>query len=430
MMNIPIPTGTFDILPEDPKELWRSSYLWEYLEKEIRAFVQCYGFEEIRTPIFERTELFARGVGDTTDIVSKEMYTFEDRGGRSLSLRPEGTASVIRAFVEKRLDLVQSLHRLFYIGPMFRYERPQAGRFRQHHQLGIEVIGIARPELDAELIEMNYALYERLGIENLTVYVNSLGDGESRVRFREALKDYLRGHFEALSEDSKLRFEKNPLRIFDSKDERDKEVLRGAPTILQYLSADCEAHFLAVRRMLDHLKVPYAVNACLVRGLDYYTKTVFEITSGELGAQNTVGGGGRYDGLIKELGGPDLPAIGFATGLERIIQTMLKQKEIVPERRRPHVYVIALGDSASLMASSLVKELRMQGVIALQDMNGKKVKQAMQLASTSRAQYAIVIGENELQKGMCEIKELDSGTVIEKALSEVVSFFMGGKKCI
>ncbi|HXF28881.1 MAG TPA: histidine--tRNA ligase, partial [Chlamydiales bacterium] len=299
-MAIPIPTGTFDILPEDPKELWRSSHLWNYVESVLRSHARLYGFEEIRTPLFERIELFKRSVGDTSDIVSKEMYDFEDKGGRHLALRPEGTASVIRSFVEKQLHTQKAQHRLFYIGPMFRYERPQSGRYRQHHQFGVEVLGAARPELDAELIEMCVSLYEKLGLQNLSVYINSLGDKETRVTFKERLKAYLQPKLSELSAESQRRFETNPLRIFDSKDEKDKEIIKGAPTILDCLTPECEAHFSAVRKVLDHLGIRYEVNAQLVRGLDYYTKTVFEITSGELGAQNTVGAGGRYDGLVKD----------------------------------------------------------------------------------------------------------------------------------
>lgn len=424
-MNIPIPTGTFDILPYDPKEEWRSSYLWNYIEAVMRDLAKTYAFEEIRTPLFERTELFSRGVGDTTDIVSKEMYTFEDRGGRLLSLRPEGTASVIRAFVEKQLNTISSLHRFFYIGPMFRYERPQAGRFRQHNQFGVEVIGSSRAEQDAELIEMCHSLYDSLGLKNLTVYVNSLGDKESRLRFRDALKEYLRPHLASLSEESQKRFEVNPLRIFDSKNEGDREIVRNAPTILQYLSPECEEHFLQVRKVLDHLKIPYAVNPALVRGLDYYTKTVFEVTSGELGAQNTIGAGGRYDGLIKDLGGPDLPSIGFATGIERIIQTLLRQNVGLPERPRTDLYVIPLGEQALYRTFSLVKELRQKGIVALQDMSGKKLKQAMQIASDIKAKFVIVLGENELQTSICELKEMATGTTRKMAFSELPTFLKG-----
>ena len=422
-MNIPIPTGTFDILPEDPKELWRNSHLWSYLEQVVRKHARSYGFEEIRTPLFERTELFQRSVGEGSDIVSKEMYTFEDKGGRSLSLRPEGTASVIRAFVEKKLHTLSAFHRLFYIGPMFRYERPQSGRFRQHNQFGVEVIGSNLPELDAELIEMCYSLYERLGLQNLTVHVNSLGDKESRLKFRDALKEYLRPHLASLSPESQARFELNPLRIFDSKDERDRVIVKNAPTILDHLSDECSEHFKSVCKVLDHLKIPYQINPSLVRGLDYYTKTVFEITAGELGAQNTIGAGGRYDGLIKDLGGPDLPSIGFATGLERIIQTLLRQEAPVPARKRPDVYVIPLGQEALFACFSLVKELRKKGIVCLQDMSGKKLKGAMQLANEAKAEFTIVLGEREIQEGICELKEMDSGVATKISLVEVPLFF-------
>jgi histidyl-tRNA synthetase len=422
-MNIPIPTGTFDILPHDSKEVWRNSFLWTYVESKVRKLAESYGFEEIRTPLFERTELFQRSVGDASDIVSKEMYTFEDKGGRSLSLRPEGTASVIRAFVEKKLYTESNFHRLFYIGPMFRYERPQSGRFRQHHQFGVEVIGSQGAELDAELIEMCYSLYQSLGLQNLTVYVNSLGDKETRGRFREALRDYLRPYLHLLSPESQTRFELNPLRIFDSKNEADKEVMKNAPTILEYLSLECREHFETVCRILEHLNVPFKVNTNLVRGLDYYTKTVFEITAGELGAQNTIGAGGRYDGLIKDLGGPDLPSIGFATGLERVIQALIRQEAPLPQRKRPQLYAIPLGQQASFACFSLVKELRSKGFIALQDMSGKKLKNAMQIANDARAEYTLVLGDREIEEGICEIKEMDTGHVKKLPIAEVGLFF-------
>ncbi len=422
-MTVPSPTGVFDIIPADEKEIWKSSYLWNFLETILREHAALYGFEEIRTPLFERTELFKRSVGDATDIVSKEMYTFEDRGGRSLSLRPEGTASVIRAFIENKMGAQKSQHRLYYIGPMFRYERPQAGRFRQHNQFGVEVIGISQPELDAELIEMCYSLYNRLGLQNLTVYINSLGDKETRARFREALVSYLQPHLDKLSPESKTRFEINPLRIFDSKDEADKEVVKSAPTILEYLSEECKEHFEGVKKVLDRLQVPYVVNSRLVRGLDYYTKTVFEITSGELGAQNTVGAGGRYDGLIKQLGGQDLPSIGFATGIERIIQTLLRSNVQLPVRKTPDVYVIPLGDEAMYHAFSMVQELRRNGIVCLQGMSGKKLKQEMQQASDSGSKFAIVLGENELKAGKCEVKNMSTGETQELPLENVTFHF-------
>jgi histidyl-tRNA synthetase len=423
-METATPTGTFDIIPSDTKEIWRSSYLWNWLEGVIRRHAACYGFEEIRTPIFERTELFTRSVGDSSDIVvSKEMYTFEDKGGRSLSLRPEGTASAIRAFLDKQLYVSAPQSRLYYIGPMFRYERPQLGRFRQHHQFGVEAIGIASPALDAEIIEMSYSLYQKLGLRNVSVNLNSLGDKSTRERFHEGLRDYLRPHFETLSPDSKIRFEMNPLRIFDSKDPRDIEISEKAPKILDFLSPECATHFQEVQKILTLLQVPFRVNPRLVRGLDYYTKTVFEVTAEELGAQNSIGGGGRYDNLIHELGGPDLPAMGFGLGLERILQTMIRQGVPLPVRPRPHLYLIALGESAEKRAISLAHELRGGGLTCLYDMSGKKLGRAMQLASASRAEFALVLGERELQEGYVELKEMDTGKVTRMELIEVPLFF-------
>jgi histidyl-tRNA synthetase len=422
-MNISIPTGTFDIIPCDPKNEWRSSHFWNYVEEIMRDQARLYGFQEIRTPLFERTELFCRSVGDSSDIISKEMYTFEDKGGRMLSLRPEGTAAVVRAFVEKQLQTQQPIHRFFYIGPMFRYERPQSGRYRQHHQLGVEVIGFSGPELDAELIEMCYSLYARLGLQNLQVQVNSVGDKESRLRFRTALKEYLQPHLSALSEESQRRFETNPLRIFDSKNEKDKEIVKGAPTILDYLNDDCRDHFSKVCKTLDLLNIPYQVNPCLVRGLDYYSKTVFEIVSGELGAQNTIGAGGRYDGLVKELGGPDLPSIGFATGIERVLQTMLGQKVSMPALQGVMLYLIPLGEMALLSCFSLARKIRDKGIACIVDTTGKKLKTSMQMAQELQALYTIVLGENELASKQCEIKEMATGKTEKMALDEVPSFF-------
>ena len=274
-MTITIPPGVFDILPHDPKEKWRCSYLWQYVEEAIRQAARQYGFQEIRTPIFERTELFQRGVGATSDIVSKEMYTFEDKGERSMSLRPEGTAPVMRTFIENQLYNTSSVHKFFYICPMFRYERAQAGRYRQHHQFGVEAIGNAAPEQDAEVIDLVYTLYSRLGLKNLQVGLNSIGDVESRIAYRTALQDYLRAFYSELSADSKLRFESNPLRILDSKDPGDKKIAEKAPSILEFLNEESRSHFESVKQLLNSLKIPFEINTKLVRGLDYYNKTIF-----------------------------------------------------------------------------------------------------------------------------------------------------------
>lgn len=422
-MNIPIPTGTFDVLPRDPKERWREAHLWQFVEGLMREHVKVYGCQEIRTPIFERTELFCRSVGDATDIVSKEMYTFLDRGERSMSLRPEGTASVMRAFIEKGLQSQGAIHRLFYIGPMFRYERPQSGRFRQHHQLGVEIIGSSQAEQDAELIEMVYSLYEKLGLKNLKVYINSLGDAAARQAFRSNLQDYLRPKLADLSEDSRKRFEINPLRILDSKDEKDIEIVKNAPSILDALSPESREHFRRVQSVLSHLNIPFEINAKLVRGLDYYNNTVFEVTSGHLGAQNSIAGGGRYDGLMKSLGGQDLPTIGFATGIERVIQALLNQSHFVPEREKPALYIIPLGDACMNAAFSLARRLRLDGIITLLDLSGKKLKGAMQQADNSEAEFVLVLGENELKESKCEIKEMATGEKMQLEIDKVAHFF-------
>ncbi len=414
-MSIHTPPGVFDILPQDAKELWRSSYLWSYVENIIRKTAKEFGFQEIRTPIFERTELFARSVGDTSDIVSKEMYTFLDKGGRSMSLRPEGTAAVMRSFIENGFEQ----HKLFYIGPMFRYERAQQGRYRQHHQFGAEVIGVKGPEQDAEVIDLLYTLYQRLGLSGLHVQLNSIGDAESRLNYRTALQDFLRSSFNELSEDSQIRFEKNPLRILDSKDPKDKELIQNAPSILDYLSSESKDHFEEVKAYLKALNIPFEINDRLVRGLDYYNNTVFEVVASELGAQNSIGAGGRYDGLIKTLGGPDLHAIGFGTGLERVIQTMIKQNAPLPKPDRPLVYFIPLGDKEKKVCFSLVHDLRRQGLSVQMELGGRKLSKAMQRADQLQAHYIAVVGENELKSEEVELKEMSSGHKVKVPLFQL-----------
>lgn len=413
------PPGVFDIIPEDSSEKWKSSYLWQYVEEAIRKIAKEYCFKEIRTPIFEKTELFLRGVGETTDIVTKEMYTFTDKGNRSLTLRPEGTAPAMRAFIEHSLSNSSSVHKLFYIGPMFRYERSQAGRYRQHHQFGVEVIGVAEPEQDAETISMLYTLYSRLGLQKLTVNVNSIGDAESRAAFKEALQSYLKQYFHELSPDSQIRFDKNPLRILDSKNPRDMEIVANAPSILDFLNEHSKAHFEKVLQQLTLLGIPYQVNSKLVRGLDYYNQTVFEVVAGELGAQNSVGGGGRYDGLLKTLGGPDLPAFGFGTGIERILQTMINQGIELPQPNNPMLFIIPLGEKAKEQALAMAQELRHKGIPTLVELTGKKLNKAMNLANSSGAQYTVVIGDDEITTGRLKLKNMKTGESIDTTLQQL-----------
>lgn len=418
-MKYPIPPGVFDIIPQDNKEPWKSSYLWAYVENVIRVTVRDYGYDEIRTPLFERTELFLRSVGDTSDIVTKEMYTFEDKGGRSLSLRPEGTAPVMRSFVENQLNQSSSVQKLFYIAPMFRYERAQAGRYRQHHQFGAEAIGNASPEQDVELIDLLYTLYKRLGLTNLTLFINSIGDLNSRLSFRQALKDYLHPHLSSLSLDSQNRFETNPLRILDSKDPNDRKIVAGAPCILDFLSPESRAHFEELKNLLNLLGINYQINPLLVRGIDYYNNTVFEVVAGELGAQNSIGGGGRYDGLLHSIGGPDLPSIGFGTGIERIIQTMINQNITLPKPNSPTLFIIALGDRAKSTCFKLLHDLRQEGIPTQMDFGSKKIAKLLQYASQIGSQYALVLGDQEIDSQEAELKEMSTGNKVKIELNQL-----------
>lgn len=418
-MPIAIPPGVFDILPSDRKDPWCSSELWQYVESVIRDTARSFGYKEIRTPIIERTELFLRGVGETTDIVSKEMYTLEDKGGRSLSLRPEGTAPVMRSFIENNLINNSSVHKLFYIGPMFRYERAQAGRYRQHHQFGAEAIGNGSPEQDVELIDLIYTVYQRLGLKNLQVYLNCIGSKETRQTYRNALQEYLSTYFNELSKDSQTRYQTNPLRILDSKDPRDKEIVAKAPSILDFLDEPTKKHFDEVQSLLTDLQIPFTINPLLVRGLDYYTKTVFEITAGELGAQNSVAGGGRYDGLMKDLDGPDLPTMGFGAGIERIIQTMLKQGVDLPESSKPVIFFIPLGDKAKKICFSILHGLRQLNIPSEMELGGKKLGKAMQYANQLGAQYVVVVGDNEINTGEVELKDMATGAINKAPLDHL-----------
>lgn len=405
-MDLTAPKGTFDILPYGIDETWRLAHIWHHIEAEIRKLAADYGYSEIRTPIYEQAALFNRGVGETSDIVMKEMFTFSDKGDRQMSLRPEGTAAVMRALLEHRLPALRPVHKFFYIGPMFRYERPQSGRYRQHHQFGIEAIGIAGPEQDAEAIDVLFTLYKRLGLKNVKVHLNTVGDTSSRQTFREALRDFLHPRFSELSADSQIRFEKNPLRILDSKDPKDKEILKGAPSILDSLSSEARDHFEKVQELLSQIGIPYLIDDKLVRGLDYYNKTVFEVISHNLGAQNTLGGGGRFDGLIASLGGPDLPAIGFASGLERVLQALLAEEAFFPPPSAPLLYFIPLGEEAKRECLKLATACRRAHIATDLELHAKKMQTALQNALKIGATYCIIIGSEELAKGQAQLKHL------------------------
>ena len=423
MAKIQSPKGTFDILPYGAKEDWQLSHLWRWVEIVCHEIASEYGYLEIRTPIYEKTELFDRGVGESSDIVTKEMFTFEDKGGRPMCLRPEGTSSVIRSLIEHNLVQSGSVNKLFYIAPMFRYERPQSGRYRQHHQFGIEAIGVASPQMDAEVIDLLFQFYKRLGIQGLSVNLNTVGDSESRSAFRAALIDYLHPFFKELSPDSQVRFEKNPLRILDSKDPKDREILLGAPSILNHLSSSAKEHFKELRRLLDQIKIPYKINDKIVRGLDYYNKTVFEFMTDHLGAQNTIGAGGRYDGLLKTFGGVDLPSVGFGTGLERVLQVLLAQKATLPCKAALQIYFIPMGERGREKCFSIVTECRHHHISAEVEWNAKKMQTAMQNAVKSGSAYAAIIGNEELEKGMLQIKDLSSREQKEVPFDRLVEFF-------
>jgi histidyl-tRNA synthetase len=395
---ITAPRGTRDIYPPE-------SAKWNALEANARDVAQRFGYGEIRTPVFEATELFARGVGETTDIVEKEMYTFQDKGGRSMTLRPELTAGVVRALLEHKL-IAQGPQRLYYIGPFFRYERPQAGRYRQANQFGVECFGVAGAEADAEVIQIAAMLLRRYDLGEATLSINSVGDAKCRPVYREALLAHFRPHAEALSADSQRRLERNPLRILDSKDERDAPYVAGAPSMLDHLCEECRAHFAALRRYLDALGIAYEINPRIVRGLDYYTRTVFEFVSSVLGAQSTVCGGGRYDGLVAELGGPPTPGVGFGLGLERFLMMVEKLAGDHPPPRRG-IQAIALGEPARERLVAIAGALREQsGQPTFADWQDRKLTAHFKTADRNGARWAVIVGEDELAKGEIVLRDL------------------------
>lgn len=397
------PKGTFDILPQ-ADEPWQESHLWHFFEEKVYDATAIFGFEEIRTPLFERTELFLRGVGDSSDIVTKEMYTFDDKGGRSMTLRPEMTASVVRAFVQHHLHQKSPLHKLFYMGPMFRYDRPQAGRYRQFHQMGAEIIGGKSPLYDAEMIDLSLQILQSLGLSGLQLFVNSVGEGDARRKFSSALRDYLPAS--RLSEESQKRLETNPLRILDSKDPEDQKLLEEAPKLSDFLNPASQEHLARVIEQLETFGHKAVVHPRLVRGLDYYNETVFEITAGGQNAQNALCGGGRYDGLLKMMGGPDLPAVGFAMGIERVLQTLLATGHSPRKKPLCTLFIITLGEAALTKGLLLQHGLRQEKISVMMDYSGKKIKDQLKMASDRSCRFALILGEEELQSGYAELKNM------------------------
>ena len=414
-------TGTKDILPIDISK-------WLVLEKLIRSTMSSYNYSEIRTPVFEETSLFARGIGEATDIVSKEMYTFLDRSGDSLTLRPEMTASVIRAFIEHSLSKKQSLNKLYYIGPMFRQERPQAGRFRQFHQFGAEAIGSNDPLLDAEMITMAFDIINRLGLKNLSVVINSLGVPESRENYKKVLREFLKPSFDKLSEDSRKRFDTNILRIFDSKDERDKSIMENAPLLIEHLDEDSLVHFDKVKTALLSSKIPFVVDPKLVRGLDYYTHTTFEIVSGSVGSQSALCGGGRYNGLVKELGGEDLPGVGFASGIERILLACENENTLSTDDDNIDLYIVLLDKDKQDFAYKNAVELRRKNLTVELDYLSRSVKAQMREANRFNTKYVLLVGGEEFEKGEVVLKNMNDGNQInigKEDLDKIISIVKG-----
>ena len=403
--------GTEDVLP-------KQSYRWQFIEKIMREESKSYGFKEIRTPVFEHTELFARGVGQTTDVVQKEMYTFTTKGGESVTLRPEGTAGAARAVLEHALDNEGLPIKASYFVSCYRYEKPQAGRLREFHQFGLEEYGTQSPAADAEMICAAQSIIDRLGLSQIRLELNSIGCPECRAKYNQALREYFGQFKDRLCETCLSRLEKNPMRLLDCKSPQDQELAKDAPKITDYLCDECESHFSEVKRYLDSAGVEYTINPKIVRGLDYYTKTVFEFVTDCIGAQGTVCGGGRYDGLIEELGGKHMPSLGFAMGLERLLMVMDAQGVEIPEEDKCALYIATMGDDAKVKAFELLKRVRECGLIAETDVVGRGLRAQMKYADKIGAKYSLVLGDNELAENKAKVKNMETGEQTEFALDE------------
>ena len=412
---INIPKGTKDVLPEE-------SYKWHYVEDCIRQVTRSFGVHEIRTPVFEHTELFLRGVGDTTDIVNKEMYTFNDKGGRSITLKPEGTASVARSFIENGLANTAMPLKMYYVSPIFRYERPQAGRLREHHQFGVEFYGAKGADTDAEVILLAYTLLTKLGL-SVSLNINSMGCEKCRKNYNDALRAFLKDRAENLCETCKVRMEKNPLRTLDCKNPDCKEALKDAPVITDYLCDDCTNHFTRLQELLDLSGLEYNVNPRIVRGLDYYTKTVFEFITTDLGSQGTVCGGGRYDNLITQLGGGQVAGVGFGMGIERVLMLMENKGVNIPKNDQPTLFIATMGETAYKKAFSIVSKLRSLGVSAEIDHMERGIKAQFKYADKIKAEYVATIGESELETGTVNLKKMSDGTIESIAIDALIEKF-------
>ena len=417
-MKLQKPKGTQDILPAD-------SAKWQYVENVARETFKKYNYGEIRTPMFEHYEVISRSVGDTTDIVTKEMYDFHDKGDRHITLRPEGTAPVVRSYVENKLFApeVQKPVKVYYIGSMFRYERPQAGRLREFHQLGVECFGSKNPATDVETIAMTYQLFNTLGIKDVTLHLNSLGNTESRLAYRQALIDYLTPMRESLSKDSQRRLDENPLRVLDSKEKEDKVAVENAPSILDYLDEESQAHFDEVRTMLDSLNIPYVIDTNMVRGLDYYNHTIFEFVTTIDKSELTICAGGRYDSLVEYFGGPETAGFGFGLGLERLLLVLDKQGIELPVEESLDVYIAVLGSGANGKALELVQAIRYQGFKAERDYLGRKIKAQFKSADTFKAKTVITLGESEVESGQVNVKNNATREEVTVSFEELTKNF-------
>lgn len=405
------PKGTEDLLPQD-------SYKWHYLEKKFAKTAELYNYREIRVPTFEHTELFERGVGDTTDVVEKQMYTFNDKGGRSITLRPEGTASVVRSFLQNSLYALPMPMKMYYNIACFRYENKQKGRLREFHQFGVEVFGAEKPTMDAEVISLALTFLDSVGLKDLSVNINSIGCPKCRKAYSDALREYLRPHYDELCDTCKGRFTRNPLRIIDCKSEECQSIVKGAPSLLDYICDDCSAHFEEFKACLDGMGIKYTIDPGIVRGLDYYTKTVFEIISGDF----TVCGGGRYDGLVEELGGKPSPAIGFGLGIERLLLRLEETGVEIPADKPVKLYIAPLGENALKAAQSIVYGLRKAGVSTETDHMGRALRASMKYADKLGAEYTVVLGDDEIAAGEVKVKNMQTGEQTAVKLDALADF--------
>lgn len=408
--------GTKDVLPKDVHKN-------QYIEATALDIASKFGYKEIRTPVFEHTELFQRGVGDTTDVVQKEMYTFDDKGGRSISLRPEGTAGAVRSYLENGLCNEALPQKVCYLTSCYRYEKPQAGRLREFHQFGVECFGSASPLADAEIIALAKSLFDTLGVKDLSLEINSIGCPTCRAEYHKALKEYFSSRKDELCDTCKSRLDRNPMRILDCKSPICHEIAEGAPVVIDYLCDECKEHFENVQKYLKAQNIEYTINPQIVRGLDYYTKTVFEFVSNSIGAQGTVCGGGRYDGLVEELGGQHTPSLGFAMGIERLMLLMEAQGCEFPEAEKPDLFIVALGEKATLKAVEIAKDMREEGFSALLDLNQRSVRAQMKYADKLGAKFNVVIGDNEVEAKTAKLKNMQTGEETEINLDTFVSGF-------